>query len=160
MSPILAVHELPQLGEVIPTEAREFDKVKVSFETHQQPYALNTLFNQRRTPLSENVTKKSCVFTVSLTQYCYLRTLLRHLFPSNATKDNVSDTKRVHHTYSTPVPKQTENATGEGNYKEIFSFATYSLSQCNENTLHPTGLKISTADQRSGRQFARRAVAT
>ena len=113
MSHIFAVHDFPQLGEVIPTEARDLNKVKVSFETPQRSYALNTLFIQRRTPLSENVTNKSCVFTVSLTPYCYLRTLFRHLFPCNATRGNVSDTKRVPQTFSTPVHKQSVNAIEE-----------------------------------------------
>jgi hypothetical protein len=106
------------MGEVFLKEARELDDIKRSLENPQRSYDLNTLFNNRRTPFIRKrrpychliITNKSFALTVFLNQCCSLRTLFRHLFPCNATTDNVSDMNQVPQTYSTqdPVFKHSE----------------------------------------------------
>lgn len=139
VSPMLEVHEIPQLQEAFPTEARELENFKTRLQTPQRSSDLDILLQLRLTSsLRESkpywhliITTASCMLTKTYFLYCFPRPPIRHSLLCNVTIDEPSYTNPVPPTTSTPttVPGHLEDAKQEDYHKEMVSFSTYSSPQ-------------------------------
>jgi len=136
-SHVLAVHEVPQIEQVMLTEVKELNDINSRLSTPQKSLDGDTLFHIHQTPLRREsqpywhliITAISCAPAILIILYFSLRPKVHHFFTHCFATRNSSETNPAPQTSSslTTVPERPETAKEKDQYQENVNLTAYPM---------------------------------